>query len=562
MARVSWTTHGVRQEYMIEEEVLIGRAAANDIQFPDLGVSGVHARIVNQDGKWILEDKGSTNGTHVQGQRIDRYELKDGDEIDIGNIRLKFSCAATPLVGPSQRGAHANASAPGARTMSVDGHPQETGFVTVNSVHVEESLSNLWAGEDSSILAMRLKAACEMSKATAATLNLTEVMSRVLDALLNIFTAADRAFILLANDEMKEISVAAAKQRMAKEPDEISISRSAVQQCMERREVALCHDAMNDSRYAGSQSIMDLHIRAMMIAPLVFRDRVMGVIQVDTHRGTGSFAQSDLELLSVAASQVAACLANAELHKKVVASERLAAVGQTFAGLTHCIKNILQGIQGGGYILDSALSKGDMKRLRSGWDMVKRSNAFMQDLVQDLLNFSKERKPEYRSVDLNQLCATACDLPAARGKDKGVTVTFKPDPNLTRPVELDANGMRRGLLNLLMNGVDACAGNGGTVTLETYAPQEDGFVRIAVRDTGCGMSEATLARLFTVFFSTKGAKGTGLGLPVTKKLIEEHGGRLDVASREGAGTTFTISLPPERDQGHQAAAEETAGSAV
>jgi signal transduction histidine kinase len=91
--------------------------------------------------------------------------------------------------------------------------------------------------------------------------------------------------------------------------------------------------------------------------------------------------------------------------------------------------------------------------------------------------------------------------------------------------------------------MDACADTGGEVTVETHVPDADGRVSIAIRDTGCGMSAETQAKLFTVFFSTKGSRGTGLGLPVTRKIVEEHGGTLDVTSAEGTGTTFTITLP-------------------
>ena len=110
-------------------------------------------------------------------------------------------------------------------------------------------------------------------------------------------------------------------------------------------------------------------------------------------------------------------------------------------------------------------------------------------------------------------------------------------------VEIDPNGIKRCLLNLITNAVDACKDRSGAVTVETWGPGQDGLVHVRIKDTGCGMSKETRAKLFTVFFSTKGSKGTGLGLPVTKKIVEEHGGWISFKSELGKGSKFSIYLP-------------------
>ena len=129
-------------------------------------------------------------------------------------------------------------------------------------------------------------------------------------------------------------------------------------------------------------------------------------------------------------------------------------------------------------------------------------------------------------------------------REKGVALQFEPDPSLGI-VEFDATGIRRCVLNLITNAVDACEEQDGAVIVRVHADGADG-VRIAVQDTGCGMSREQVDKLFTVFYSTKGSKGTGLGLPVTKKIVEEHGGQITVESEEGHGTTFTIALSTRR----------------
>jgi len=566
MPKLIWTSPDGREQRELAAGTRIGRALENDIQLLDPMASSVHARIVQKDGAWAVEDNNSTNGTFINGERCQLSVLHDGDVIAIGDVKLTFSDAAPP--GPTTIYFRKDAPLPGTAGGAEESAATErskdildsvfrddanVGHLQTSSVAIPADLAEPSA-VDASALERHLKASYEISKAAAATLDLPEIMDRILAALFEIFAAAERAFILLLDPDTSEVSSAAVRRRVPQDTEQISMSRTALRQAMDRREAILCTDALSDARYSDARSVVSLGIRSMMIAPLVFQDQVLGAIYVDTRSGAGRFSQPDLELLTVAAGQVAGCVSNARLHEQVVRSERLAAVGQTVAGLTHCIKNILQGIKGGAYIIDQAFDKGNADGVVSGWEMVKRNNGFMEDLVSDLLTYSKQREPEYVATDINDLCKDIYELAAARAGGKGVRVDFDPDPALG-PVEIDPTGIRRCLLNLAMNAVDACEENKGGVTLATEPPR-DGFARVIVRDTGRGMSEGTQAKLFTVFFSTKGSKGTGLGLPVARKVIEEHGGRIEVTSKEGEGTTFTICLPPTREHVRQKGAHD------
>jgi len=554
MAMVVFSESEGRREWPLKAVTRLGRAADNDIQLASPRASSYHAVIRREGDRWVIEDNQSTNGTYVNGRRVTRATLREDDTIAIGGLSLTFRTQAPPgsstiflareappEVEPGEEDAARRAEEVLESVFQDDSQVETFGTTAVRPPSEVEARPE----DDPAVVARRFRASYEISKAVAATLDIAGVMDRVLGALFEIFRAAERAFILLVDPETGKVSSGAVRRRRPTDTQEIGMSRTALRQAMERREAILCRDAMSDRRYAAAQSVIHLGIRSMMIAPLVFQDRTLGAIYVDTRSAAGRFSQPDLELLSVAAAQVAACVANAQLHEQVVKTERLAAVGQTVAGLSHCVKNILQGIKGGAFIVDKALEKGDAEGVRRGWEMVKRNNAFMEDLVFDLLTYSKQRTPEYRPTDLNALCGEIAELATARARRKGVTLTFQPDAALPS-VEADPNGLRRCVLNLAMNAVDACEKNHGTVTLFTESPGPDGLAAIGVRDTGCGMSDEVKAKLFTVFFSTKRSKGTGLGLPVTKKIVEEHGGRIEVTAREGEGSTFLIRLPVAR----------------
>ena len=558
MSKLIWTVGDGRREFTLKAETQIGRGLGSDIQLFDPLASTFHARIMEQNGAWVIEDNHSTNGTYVNGERRQRSVLRNGDVITIGEVELTFddeppAVSTTVFLGKdavipwAQASGKESGSGRRAKDVldAVFRDEASSAHFKTSSLRVSADLAGR-LDKAEHILERRLKTSYEISKAAAATLNLPEIMDRILAALFEIFETADRAFIFLLDPDTREAASAAVRRRVPHDAGEIALSRTALQEAMDKQEAILCVDALSDARYSDAMSIVSQGIRSMMIAPLVFQEQALGAIYVDTRHAIGQFDEADLELLTVAAGQAAGSVVNARLHEKVVKSERLAAIGETVAGLTHCIKNILQGIKGGVYIVDKALAKGNAEGVSSGWEMVKRNNVFMEELVFDLLSYSKQRQPEYRTADVNELCRDVCALAAARADDKGVGVAFNPDPALG-PVQIDPTGIRRCLLNLAMNAVDACEENKGSVAVATESPQ-DGFLRITVRDTGCGMSEETKAKLFTVFFSTKRSKGTGLGLPVAKKIVEEHGGRIELISQEGQGTTFTICLPPAPDQ--------------
>lgn len=235
-----------------------------------------------------------------------------------------------------------------------------------------------------------------------------------------------------------------------------------------------------------------------------------------------------------------------KLEKELVSSERLAAVGQTTAGLAHYIKNILIGLKGGSYNVNVGLDKNDTDKLKIGWQSIERNIGRISDLVMDLLSYSKERGAEYESCYPNEIANDACELLKETAQENNIEVIKDFDPSIGA-VSMDPRTIHRTLLNLLSNAIDAClddedTGKNWRVALKTTR-EKNGMISFEVQDNGCGMSAETKDKLFTSFFSTKGGRGTGLGLLVTKKLIDEHEGTVNVTSQPGTGTIFTVQLP-------------------
>jgi signal transduction histidine kinase len=224
----------------------------------------------------------------------------------------------------------------------------------------------------------------------------------------------------------------------------------------------------------------------------------------------------------------------------------MAAIGQAVAGLAHYIKNILNGLKGGAYVINSAMKKNNIDLVANGWRIVEKNIDQIAHIVLDMLVYSKEREPEYQIVDPNELVTDVLELMKERAQVSGVTLVPHLKPGL-KEVSMDRTAIHRCLLNLVSNAIDASALEGimsgkGTVTITTDRPK-GWAVKFEVKDNGIGMDEKIQKKLYTGFFSTKGSKGTGLGLPVTQKIVQEHKGELQFKTKVGKGTTFSLLLP-------------------
>ncbi len=238
-----------------------------------------------------------------------------------------------------------------------------------------------------------------------------------------------------------------------------------------------------------------------------------------------------------------------QAQAELIKNERLATIGETVAGLAHYIKNILTGLRGGTYMVNRGMAGDKPQMLREGWSMVQRNIEKVSELVLDLLRYSKDRTPEPNPCSPNDIVRDAAELFKEKAREHGVTIKTVLDENL-KQAYTDRDGIYRVLLNLLSNAIDACIFDPDTTKswevvlrtrLEKNGGSGDTFL-LEVTDNGVGMTNEQKAKLFSRFFSTKGGRGTGLGLLVTQKIVHELGGEIQVKTQPGKGTIFSVRL--------------------
>jgi len=536
---------GVRLE-LDAEALLIGRDPTNPVQLHDTEVSRRHAELRREGRQYELVDLSSSNGTFVNGQRIDRHTLASGDQIQIGATLLLYT------------GASDDSSANLTRTIAFDG-PQTTDSSRIIRAMSQEEGSRVFdpgfTGAESPWLARarsNLQIMYRTALAVSHTLDIDQLLGRIMELIFE-WVEADRGCVMLVDPVTKKLQPKVRRDARGSSPEaKITISQTILDYVIQRNEGVLTTNAREDNRWSAAASILQQGIREAICVPLQARYDVVGLIYIDTftpperalqQKTANKFTEEHLKLMIAIAHQAALAVEDTRYYSAMVQAERLAAVGQTIATLSHHIKNILQGVRGGSYLIEMGLADHQEAMVRKGWDIVERNQKKISALVLDMLTFSKDREPELTSANLNETVSDVVDLMRTRAEELGVELTYHPATDM--PVlTFDPEGIHRAALNVVTNAIDACdKEEHGRVGVSTeYLPAE-GLARVVVEDNGAGIAPDDVEKIFTLFVSHKGGRGTGLGLPVSQKIVKEHGGQILVDSEVGRGSRFTLELP-------------------
>lgn len=563
------------RHFQLSQSVLrLGREAGSDIQLFDSEASRMHAEIrVQQDGTWELLDLNSSNGTRVNGNVVSKHILRSGDRVEIGETLMIFTGAGQPREMDAAHG------------IDIVLKSQEDGSRIVSSLSRSGADSKLIPGpageseSDRSLEVMYLTAI-----AVGRTDDLNELLNRILTLVFD-WVEADRGCVMLRDPETRLLQPAARCDRAGLDANDrrISISHTILDFVLDKKEGVRTSNARDDARFDAAASIVQAGVREALCVPLQGRYDIVGAIYVDTYTSPGKliesghqlkFTDDHLRLITAIGHQAALAIEDTFYYSALVQSERLAAMGQTIATLSHHVKNILQGIRGGSYLIEAGLKRDDTDAVRKGWGIVDRNQDRISNLVMDMLTFSKEREPELVKADLNETVRDVVELMQTRAAEMNVILGQHLDESIPA-AKFDQDGMHRAILNLLTNAIDSTSasvnhdGLGDSISGDSVSGDEesgnvdsalepyqgkvfvstsydplDGWI-VDVVDNGPGVAEVDREKIFSMFESRKGMRGTGLGLPVSAKIMREHGGAIEVRDGEhGSGVCFRLKLPP------------------
>ncbi|HOW69343.1 MAG TPA: ATP-binding protein [Phycisphaerae bacterium] len=523
----------------LNEIAVLGRES-DQIPLTDRTVSRRHAELHPENGDWILHDCNSVNGSYVNGVRIRKpVKLKHGDQIKIGATLLVYA-------GDQSRTELSPAHSP-RDLIDLDVSSASMDSAILSSVSSEESV--IIAGPELAEAAKAWHVMSELSSAIGAIMDPDQLLERVMDVIREELPV-DHGFILMYDRESGDLipRVVRSRRSIQASKQKITTSKKIIQHVIDTREAVLCTNAMTDARFAqdaAQDSIHSFGLRSVICSPIMVRSQLMGVIHIDSAAGAHTYTREQLRLMGAIGQMTGLAIQNAELVHQQMQTARLAATGETVAYLSHSIKNVLQALQGGAEIVEMGLKKQTPGTIAQGWAIVQRNLANIMQMTLNMLNFSKTREPNLRPCNLNHIVTdviTGLQRKADEQQVMLLTDLEEPFP----PIPLDADGIEQATMNLISNAIEAVAAKTGVVNVSTRFNAKEAIADLIVSDNGPGIEPNKIETLFEPFKSTKGQGGTGLGLPVARKIVREHHGRIVVESTPGKGTVFRVRLPVQQ----------------
>lgn len=523
---------------------VLGAAPDADLTLPDPGIADRHALIERIADRVLVRSLDPTRLVLVRGEPVQVELLKPGDVLRLGEVEIRLSGALDEPVLSS-------ADPPGGSWPRRSGEPDEIQL----SLSTEQVSALLEAsGDGDEEMAHRaqeqLRALYAINRLLGEPLDFPMLLQRLLEVVITTVEARRGFAVLQARPDAPPSLLAARERRKSggfQEASAARLSKTILEHVLRTGEAVLTTDATHDSRFREGDSVHGLRIRSVLCVPLRGTQAVMGVLEVEADEHV-VFTEDSLKLLACIGDMAGKVVEGARLQSESMERQRLATVGQTLASTAHHLKNLLTGLSAGADLIDLGLQDGDIESIAEGWRPIRRSLDGIQDLVLNMLDYAKERRPAREMIDVRELLEGLADVVRNRARGLAVTLALDLEPDLPL-LQGDPVALHLALLNLLTNALEAIPPvQEGRIDVCSVQVAERNELAISITDNGVGIPVEAVPRIFEIFYSSKGSRGTGFGLAVTYKIIEEHQGRIELETEVGCGSTFTVYLPLTRTE--------------
>lgn len=519
----------------VDQEIsVIGRSKDCDIVINDESVSREHVRVsislINPQNI-MIKDLGSRNGIRVNGIDLLETIIHPGEVLELGRSFLIFKVVDNPEEKQTK-----DDSRP------VEFYDRITNDDLVSSVQVTEI--NLFKLDSEhfkrNLLDQRLQILYRLGEIITSRALLNEKLGQMLNMVFDTIPA-ESGCILTVDPETDEYIVLA--EQYASVTGKLSISKTIIQKVIAERIGVLMQDSHNDPRFDKVESIVQKNLRSALAVPVIFENKVLGVIFLSTTLRLGIFQDEDLQFVSGLANEVALVITHHRMLDEQIAKEKMAEVGELITGLSHYIKNILFAFNAAQTLISESLEMNAIDDVKEMWPIIINHSKIISDLVHDMLHFARNRKLKLKEINIKAVFDEVVSLYNSVARQESIELHSTVDDDVPI-ILLDRITLHRVLINLVKNAIDALKSQkNGSITLSARVAPNRKELKISVKDTGPGISREEQKKIFRYLYSTKGHEGTGLGLSISRELIEDHNGTLEVISDVGEGAEFVILLP-------------------
>jgi len=471
--------HGFERAVPAQNVMVLGRQSQCDVVLSDSMVSRNHLKIEFSGDAWWVEDLGSSHGTYFKDQRVTRMAWEPGSTVRVAD------------------GAY---------------------YLTLRS-------ESAFASE------VNLQAILKTAGLLAGDTELDDLLEQTLDRLLAI-SGTDRGFLMMP--EGGDLVVKVQRNLGAEMEKNIHLSMSSVHKVFEQGDAVWIHNVATDEALMAQKSVINLQLKTILCLPLQVQGERIGVVYLDSRKIVSE--PVDRPTFEAIVALCAIAIERTRLAEANLRNQVLATVGQVASSIVHDFKNGLFVVGGHAQLLGTTVKddycKHHLNQILSAVDRLGRLSA-------DILDYAKVREPKREAVELGAYLGAMLEPLQPRAAEVGAALRCEGE---ACPVNLDKHRFARVVENLVANAIDALEGQEGGVVGLSWKRVPEG-ARIVVQDNGKGIPKKVQKRIFEPFFSHGKRKGTGLGMATVKKIVEEHGGAVEVVSEEGQGTVVTITLP-------------------
>ena len=496
--------------------ITIGRGGSTIVVLDPL-ISQRHAKLTFIDDAWMLEDLGSAHGTTVNSRRVaEPVMLKDDDQIHCGETVILFQ----------QKDHHARPQAKAKSSNTPSEKPVSKSLTVEPAVPQPKFLRGSFD---------------LIERVDAAIADLGEIKELLASVGWHFLCRpeTDCVFILLKNgDGPLETAV-----ELFKRPDlEYDVQSDVVEQVLQMSKPCVVD---NTSHYADPHTVQcKAMAQSILVVPIRNRQSLQGIIYLGSAKHD-AFSQEQVNVLSYLGGHVGLALENLQLSKTARQNQNFTVAGQSTVNLSHGIKNILQAIGGAAEVIDYGFEKNQIERAKASWEILKHNVERLKKFTLDMLAFNRDTTLLFTNCKLNRIVETAVESLRPKAREKGVSIVLELDEYVPlRPI--DADNMHDVVLNLVMNAIDAVEENKGLITVATVYDRIKQIISFSVKDNGPGISADQKEKIWLPFHTTKSKGGTGLGLPIVRKIVDQHDGTITLDSQLGCGAKFTVILPAQK----------------
>jgi nitrogen-specific signal transduction histidine kinase len=368
--------------------------------------------------------------------------------------------------------------------------------------------------------------------------NTKDVLTKATGAIVE-HLGADHGYIVLKDDKGELANVASICRDKQGDP-QMTASNAVIDKVTESAAGIMIENAMKSPDFGTDPNLQRFNIQCVICVPIKTTDSTVGAIYTDS--SSCNWDNSHFGLLEFIGRYMGLAVNNIRLQGKTSENTRLLATGTAALKLSHSVKNILQMIGGAAEIVDFGLRTNQIHRVKRSWDILKPNLERMRKYTLEMLDYSKDRPLKLDSCDLNRVIQSAIESLKSQLKQKNSKLNIRIDQKIPT-IQLDSERIHEMALNIILNAIDIVDEQVGIVSVETRYLPEQQEVLYAVTDNGPGITEEMKVKIFTPFESKKSKFGTGLGMPIAKQVVDQHGGRIEIDTEIGKGTTFNIYLP-------------------